>query len=219
MGLPFFKSVQREGLDGGKIQRAVKTKYIGDDFHEWAIFKVCMLEVIDTSIKGETTQPPIQIEETPLFKAGFSCVKFASSSDAISAFQIKRATLSKDFWQSWRRVEAEKAATHFCRQAWVTKPKSRLFRKRVQLCQKISDKVEDAWRSLPHPHYYLPLQFLYTSTFMARHTPKNAWLSFSAKNVAATTPLKHAQFSSTLENTYSTIDVSPKEDTRCLEYR
>ncbi|KAB2629197.1 S ribonuclease [Pyrus ussuriensis x Pyrus communis] len=34
--------------------------------------------------------------------------------------------------------------------------------------------VENAWRSLPHPHYYLPLQFLYTSTFMARHTPKNA---------------------------------------------
>ncbi|KAB2611211.1 S ribonuclease [Pyrus ussuriensis x Pyrus communis] len=32
----------------------------------------------------------------------------------------------------------------------------------------------DAWRSLPHPHCHLPLQFLYTSTFMARHTPKNA---------------------------------------------
>jgi len=53
-GLAIFKDVKREGLHGVKSQRD------RDDFHEWAIFKVCMLEVIDTSIKGEATQPPIQ---------------------------------------------------------------------------------------------------------------------------------------------------------------
>ena len=47
MGLPFFKSVQREGLDGVKFQRA------GDDLHRWAVFRVCMLVVIDSSIKSQ----------------------------------------------------------------------------------------------------------------------------------------------------------------------
>ena len=47
MGLPFFKSVQREGLDGVKFQRA------GDDFHRWAVFRMCMLVVIDSSIKSQ----------------------------------------------------------------------------------------------------------------------------------------------------------------------
>ncbi|KAB2597608.1 S ribonuclease [Pyrus ussuriensis x Pyrus communis] len=49
-GLAIFQEVKREGLDGLKSQRA------GDDFHEWAIFKVCMLEVIDHLYKrrGDT---------------------------------------------------------------------------------------------------------------------------------------------------------------------
>ena len=65
-GLAIFKDVKRKGWDEVKS----KKKYTGDDFHKQVIFKVCTLDVIDTSIKRK--------------------------GDALSAFQKTCSTLAKD---------------------------------------------------------------------------------------------------------------------------
>ena len=85
-GLAIFKDVKGKRWDEVKSKKKI---YAGDDFHEQAIFKVCMLDVIDTSIKEEATQPPIQKKKNRrdttlrILKAGFSCVKF------VNAFQTQ----------------------------------------------------------------------------------------------------------------------------------
>lgn len=147
-------------MDEVKSQRAVKTKYIGDDFHEWAIFKVCMLEVIDTSIKKERRHDhrfkKLKRHHSSNLKSRIFLRKVRQrSSDTISAFQITRATLSKisdKVENAWRLLS--QLPHNFClykkrrrnrvvhseiEEALAQKSKRRLFRNRRDACSEIEE--------------------------------------------------------------------------------
>ena len=79
MGLPFFKSVQRDGVDGVNSQRA------GVDFQRMGNLQSVFVAVIDTSIRSQGDA------STDSKGRNFR----RNLGDAFSAFQKTRSTLSK----------------------------------------------------------------------------------------------------------------------------